>query len=191
MTIQELEEYLVQEKKKAEKSLGCDMCKKYARCLYCYSRDEYPCAKAHERLLSAMNRNGRTIPSYLLPEPPIEEVKPPVRITARPASRSFTLQSVLEEEDEIEERDDGRVETIAHILSDYNMDSMSDERAREYRKISAMMDSTDEAPAADRLLFRSSNTEKGVPLLVLTRKTPEEPAQPPVKESRFFRNKRR
>ena len=72
MTTQELEEALVREKKRAEEAFGCDMCKKYVRCLYCFSKDEYRCAKAHDRLMIALEHGKRKFPAYLLQEPPME-----------------------------------------------------------------------------------------------------------------------
>lgn len=194
MTIQELDEFLVREKQKAEKALGCEMCKKYARCLYCYSRDEYRCAKAHDRLYAAMARGNRKIPTWLLPEPPLEaapvkteekpayktpaktEEKPAYKATlrreTRPADKYRAAYSVknVEEEEHYDEREstEEMLETVAHILSEFNMKSLPEDRARELQKISAMMDSTEEEPP--KVLYRTQRLEGDVPVLRLTRK---------------------
>lgn len=172
MTIQELDEFLVREKQKAEKALNCDMCKKYARCLYCYSRDEYRCAKAHDRLYAAMARGNRKIPSWLLPEPPLDAAPPKTEEKpAKPAPKLATVRSVMK--DEAEENYDEKesteemLETVAHILAEFNMKSLPEDRARELQKISAMMDSTEEP---SKVLYRTRRLEGDVPVLKLTRK---------------------
>lgn len=186
MTTQELDEFLVREKQKAEKALGCDMCKKYARCLYCYSRDEFRCAKAHDRLFAAIARGNRKIPSWLLPDPPVEEtpakptqtvpLKPraeikPTRTPYKPAAKVVTVNSIMngETEESYDEREstEEMIETVAHILSEFNMKSLSEDRARELQKISAMMDSTEESP---KTVYRTRHLEGDVPILKLTRK---------------------
>ncbi len=180
MTTQELDEFLVQEKERAEKALGCDMCKKYARCLYCFSKDEYRCAKAHERLVVVLERGNRKIPSYLLPEPPLPsaEEKPatekkPQQELRRTVSAAPALTVRTKEEESEKEPKEEMIETIAHILSEYKMDSLSEERTQELMKISAMLDSQDEqehkeTPAA--VLTRTKHEEGNVPLFVITRK---------------------
>lgn len=171
MTIQELDEFLVREKQKAEKALDCDMCKKYARCLYCYSRDEYRCAKAHDRLYAAMARGNRKIPSWLLPEPPLDAVPPQTEAKPKPAPSPATVRPKVNEEaqenyDEKESTEE-MIETVAHILAEFNMKSLPEDRARELQKISAMMDSTEETP---KVLYRTRRLEGDVPVLKLTRK---------------------
>ena len=183
MTTQELDLYLVQEKEKAEKALGCDMCKKYARCLYCFSKDEYRCAKAHERLENVLQRGRRKIPSYLLPEPPLDESEmkkadpaqertetaPKAQAKSAPAPvgvKRYGSNQVSEEEKEPKEE---MVETIAHILSEYKMNALSEERTQELMKISAMLDTPEEQekPAA---IGRGRDHGESVPLFVITRK---------------------
>lgn len=187
MTTQELDEILVREKQKAEKALGCDMCKKYARCLYCYSRDEFRCAKAHDRLFAAIARGNRKIPSWLLPEPPVEESaakpraetvteKPRAEIhrnkaVYKPEPKVITVKSIINDEAEAgygeRESTEEMIETVAHILSEFNMKTLPEERARELQKISAMMDPAEES---SKVLYRTRHLEGDVPILKLTRK---------------------
>ena len=73
MTIVELEAFLKREKEIAERELGCDMCQKYARCLFCAPTESNPCAHAHNRYEVAMRHKALRAPSWLLPEPPFSE----------------------------------------------------------------------------------------------------------------------
>lgn len=188
MTTQELNEFLIREKETAEKALGCDMCKKYARCLYCYSRDEYRCAKAHNRLVSAIQRGRRRIPAYLLPEPPVETAPAsfaPVKATEPPQVKPYAIAPEEKKEQTFapktevssrvrDDKDAGEemIETIAHILSEFNMSSLSEDRARELQKISAMMDmdSSDPAEEPQKVIFRTQRIEGDVPLFKISRK---------------------
>lgn len=73
MTDQELEIYLCEKKEEAERELGCDMCGKYRRCLFCSKSEEYPCAVAHNRFMQGQEEMSLNFPAYLLPEPSIDE----------------------------------------------------------------------------------------------------------------------
>lgn len=178
MTTQELEEALVREKERAEEALGCDMCKKYARCLYCFSKDEYRCAKAHDRLMVALSRGNRKFPAYLLHEPPMEVLEgkhsaPQTAPAKKNALSKVRAKSVREEAGEPKEE---TVETIAHILSGYNMNALSEERTRELMKISAMLDSTEEDnphPARTRgadVFAHTRRSKSGVPLFIIRKR---------------------
>lgn len=186
MTTQQLDEALVREKEKAEKALGCDMCKKYARCLYCFSGDEYRCAKAHDRLMLVLEQGRRKFPAYLLHEPPMEVLEG--RYPALCAEKAAPCEAPKAESEENaqpaapEETKEERLETIAQILSDYNMDSLSEERTKELMEISAMLDSSEEAEnqgessfeetseEEEGVLSRAKSEEDGVPLLVIRRR---------------------
>ena len=146
------------------------MCKKYARCLYCFSKDEYRCAKAHDRLMIALERGVRKFPAYLLHEPPIEvlEGKP---APAKGSSSRVRVKSTREAEGEKEPKEE-MVETIAHILSGYNMNSLSEERTRELMKISAMLESTEEDNSAHgaNVLAHTRHAKDDVPLFILRKR---------------------
>lgn len=73
MTIAELEAFLRREKEIAERELGCDMCQKYARCLFCAPTESNPCAHAHNRYEVALHHKALRAPSWLLPEPHFSE----------------------------------------------------------------------------------------------------------------------
>lgn len=73
MTITELEAFLKREKEIAERELGCDMCQKYARCLFCAPTESNPCAHAHNRYEVALRHKALRVPSWLLPEPRFSE----------------------------------------------------------------------------------------------------------------------
>lgn len=72
MTNRELENFLVGEKEIAASKLGCNMCGKYARCLFCAQSEEFPCASAHHRLEAAVKNANVKLPAWLLPEPPLD-----------------------------------------------------------------------------------------------------------------------
>lgn len=72
MTIKELQEFLDAEKWKDSEIHACDMCGRYARCRYCDRNEQFPCAMAHNRLMSAIHAPvPDRIPDWLLPEPEI------------------------------------------------------------------------------------------------------------------------
>lgn len=72
MTIKELQEFLDAEKWKDSEIHACDMCGRYARCRYCDRNEQFPCATAHNRLMSAIHAPvPDRIPDWLLPEPEI------------------------------------------------------------------------------------------------------------------------
>ena len=72
MTIKELHEFLDAEKWKDSEIHACDMCGRYARCRYCDRNEQFPCAMAHNRLMSAIHAPvPDRIPDWLLPEPEI------------------------------------------------------------------------------------------------------------------------
>lgn len=72
MTIKELQEFLDAEKWKDSEIHACDMCGRYARCRYCDRNEQFPCAVAHNRLMSAIHAPVPDhIPDWLLPEPEI------------------------------------------------------------------------------------------------------------------------
>ncbi len=181
MTAQELELFLVSEKEKAERVLGFDLCKRYARCLFCSKADGTPCASAHERLAIARETEGMRIPETLLPEPKLpcgestlperplyfEKASDPEQTDAAQAEEG---QVAEEREEEPAERQDEMLETVAHILSEFKMDDLSDEREEELKKISEMMEEPKELPS---LLLRTQKVEGDVPLLKLKRKVRE------------------
>lgn len=69
MTIKELQEFLDAEKWKDSEIHACDMCGRYARCRYCDRNEQFPCAMAHNRLMSAIHAPvPDRIPDWLLPE---------------------------------------------------------------------------------------------------------------------------
>ena len=72
MTLKALQEYLDVAKWKDSEKFHADMCGRYARCRYCTRTEEYPCARAHNRLaeMQASPVPDR-IPEWLLPEPPV------------------------------------------------------------------------------------------------------------------------
>lgn len=72
MTIKELQKFLDAEKWKDSEIHACDMCGRYARCRYCDRNEQFPCAMAHNRLMSAIHAPvPDRIPDWLLPEPEI------------------------------------------------------------------------------------------------------------------------
>ena len=72
MTLRELQEFLDAEKWKDSEIHACDMCGRYARCRYCVRTEQYPCAMAHNRLMTAIHAPvPDRIPDWLLPEPEI------------------------------------------------------------------------------------------------------------------------
>ena len=74
MTLRALQEYLDVVKWKDSEKIRADMCGRYARCRYCMRTEDYPCARAHNRLaeMQASPVPDR-IPEWLLPEPPVKE----------------------------------------------------------------------------------------------------------------------
>ncbi len=74
MTLRALQEYLDVVKWKDSEKIRADMCGRYARCRYCTRTEDYPCARAHNRLaeMQASPVPDR-IPEWLLPEPPVKE----------------------------------------------------------------------------------------------------------------------
>lgn len=116
MTIVELESFLRREKEIAERELGCDMCQKYARCLFCAPTESNPCAHAHNRYEVAMRHKALRAPSWLLPEPPFSEdagygEPAPYRAPA-PASQPAPKKAPANAEEE--------VVTVSDILSEQN-----------------------------------------------------------------------
>ena len=73
MTLKELERYLKIQKLQEGARRGVDMCGRYARCSYCDRFEQYPCAKAHNIYMRALEL-GAAQNSELCPEPPVEEV---------------------------------------------------------------------------------------------------------------------
>ena len=72
MTIKELQEFLDAEKWKDSEIHACDMCGRYARCHYCDRNEQFPCAMAHNRLMSAIHAPvPDRIPDWLLPDPEV------------------------------------------------------------------------------------------------------------------------
>ena len=174
MTAKELNVFLTREKRMKEYRYGGDYCKKYARCLFCSLADEFPCASAHERLNVAL-QSGFTLSADLLPEPPLprpklsqkeEPARTPRPQTAAPTPRpQATVQEPQQGNEEV-------LETVAHILSDYNMNDMSEERKRELMKISAMLDSDGE-DGDKKYIRRAERKDSGVPVLKLKMKSKE------------------
>ena len=110
MTVEELEAFLVANKREAETKLGCNMCKKYARCLFCSSAEKYPCAGAHSRYVAAAEHAGFKSPAWLLPEPPFGEAP----VSAPVTFPSFTAAEPVSQHGEEEEA----VVTVSDILSE-------------------------------------------------------------------------
>ncbi len=74
MTLQALQEYLDVVKWKNSEKIRADMCGRYARCRYCNRTEDYPCARAHNRLVEMQSSPVPDhIPEWLLPEPPVKE----------------------------------------------------------------------------------------------------------------------
>ena len=74
MTLQVLQEYLDVVKWKDSEKIHADMCGRYARCRYCTRTEDFPCARAHNRLAEMMASPVQDrIPEWLLPEPEIDE----------------------------------------------------------------------------------------------------------------------
>ncbi len=67
MTREQLQKYLDNEKKKAERVLREDVCGKYARCIFCYRDGEFPCAAAYEMYAATELPPAEGF----LPEPPL------------------------------------------------------------------------------------------------------------------------
>ncbi len=72
MTLQELQEYLDVEKWEESARRSTDMCGRYARCMECNRFEDYPCARAHNRLEDKKAR-GATVPVWFVPEPNVQE----------------------------------------------------------------------------------------------------------------------
>ena len=71
MTFQALQEYLDVVKWKDSEKIRADMCGRYARCRYCNRTEDFPCARAHNRLIEVQSSPVPDhIPDWLLPEPP-------------------------------------------------------------------------------------------------------------------------
>ncbi len=121
MTITELEAFLQREKKIAERELGCDMCQKYARCLFCAPTEDNPCANAHNRLEVAVRHKALRAPSWLLPEPRFSDddyASAPRYGSApapNPAPRSAPKQTAKQAA-----AGDDEVVTVSDILSEQN-----------------------------------------------------------------------
>ena len=74
MTFQALQEYLDVVKWKDSEKIRADMCGRYARCRYCNRTEDFPCARAHNRLIEVQSSPVPDhIPDWLLPEPPVKE----------------------------------------------------------------------------------------------------------------------
>ncbi len=74
MTLQALQEYLDVVKWKESEKINADMCGRYTRCRYCTRTEDYPCARAHNRLVEMQaSPVPDCIPEWLLPEPPVKE----------------------------------------------------------------------------------------------------------------------
>lgn len=120
MTITELEAFLQREKKIAERELGCDMCQKYARCLFCAPTENNPCANAHNRLEVAVRHKALRAPSWLLPEPRFSDdggyasaprySAPAAKPATKPAPKPAAKQAAGDDD----------VVTVSDILSEQN-----------------------------------------------------------------------
>lgn len=98
MTLQVLQEYLDVVKWKDSEKIHADMCGRYARCRYCTRTEDFPCARAHNRLAEMMASPVQDrIPEWLLPEPEIDEDLLRAQSAEEPAAETPAEEAPAEE----------------------------------------------------------------------------------------------
>lgn len=98
MTLQALQEYLDVVKWKDSEKIHADMCGRYARCRYCTRTEDFPCARAHNRLAEMMASPVQDrIPEWLLPEPEIDEDLLRAQSAEEPAAETPAEKAPAEE----------------------------------------------------------------------------------------------
>lgn len=161
MTITELEAFLRREKEIAERELGCDMCQKYARCLFCAPTEKNPCAQAHNRYEVALRHKALRVPSWLLPEPRFSEESVYDVPRTAPAPKKQAQAAAPSDEE---------VVTVSDILSErnpeLNIPYLSD------LDLSVLEDGDLSRRAPRGVIARTVRMPDAQPLLTLRRKRP-------------------